>query len=142
MIPFYQSIDIYITFCKALDEGAIFCDISKAFYRVWDKGILFKLLNLNLQVNLDRFITWFSEYLMTGNKQLLACYKLLLGLQLWLEFYKVPSLGPSCFSYILKALMKIINSSIRLFVVVVDGPIQAADQLNSNLVKIHCGADR
>ena len=32
-----QLIDIYNTFCKALDEGkvrAIFCDISKAFDRV------------------------------------------------------------------------------------------------------------
>ena len=41
-----QLIDIYITFCKALDEGkevhAIFCDISKAFDRVWHKGLLFQ----------------------------------------------------------------------------------------------------
>ena len=41
-----QLIDIYNTFCKALDEGkevrAIFCDISKAFDRVWHKGLLFK----------------------------------------------------------------------------------------------------
>ena len=33
-----QLIDIYNTFCKALDEGkevrAIFCDISKAFDRI------------------------------------------------------------------------------------------------------------
>ena len=50
-----QLIDIYNTFCKALDEGkevrVIFCDISKAFDRVWHKGLL---LNLNLQVYLDR----------------------------------------------------------------------------------------
>ena len=42
-----QLIDIYNAFCKALDEGkevrAIFCDISKAFDRVWHKGLLFKL---------------------------------------------------------------------------------------------------
>ena len=39
-----QLIDIYNTFCKALDEGkevhAIFCNISKAFDRVWHKGLL------------------------------------------------------------------------------------------------------
>ena len=33
-----QLVDIYNTFCKALDEGkevrAVFCDISKAFDRV------------------------------------------------------------------------------------------------------------
>ena len=38
-----QLIDIYNTFCKALNEGkefrAIFCDISKAFHRVWHKSL-------------------------------------------------------------------------------------------------------
>ena len=37
-----QLIDIYNTFCEALDDGkevrAVFCDISKAFDRVWQKG--------------------------------------------------------------------------------------------------------
>ena len=42
-----QLVDIYNTFCKSLDEGkevrAVFCDISKAFDRVWHRGLLFKL---------------------------------------------------------------------------------------------------
>ena len=42
-----QLVDVYNTFCKVLDEGkevhAIFCDISKAFERVWHEGLLFKL---------------------------------------------------------------------------------------------------
>ena len=37
-----QLVDIYNTFCKALDDGkevrAIFCDVSKAFDQVWHKG--------------------------------------------------------------------------------------------------------
>ena len=41
-----QLIDIYCIFCKAIDEGkeirSVFCDISKAFDRVWHKGLLFK----------------------------------------------------------------------------------------------------
>ena len=41
-------VDIYNTFCKALDDGlevraVFFCDISTAFDRVWHKGLLFKL---------------------------------------------------------------------------------------------------
>ena len=39
-----QLFDIYYTFSKALDDGlevkAVFCDISKAFDRVWHKGLL------------------------------------------------------------------------------------------------------
>ena len=42
-----QLVDIYNTFCKSLDEDkevrAVFCDISKAFDRVWHRGLLFKL---------------------------------------------------------------------------------------------------
>ena len=42
-----QPNDIFNTFCKALDEGkevrAVFCDVSKAFDRVWHKGLLYKL---------------------------------------------------------------------------------------------------
>ena len=42
-----QLTDLYNTFCHALDEGkevrAIFCDISKAFDRVWHQGLLYKL---------------------------------------------------------------------------------------------------
>ena len=43
-----QLIDIYDTFCKALDKGkevrAVFCDVSNlAFDRVWNKALLYKL---------------------------------------------------------------------------------------------------
>ena len=38
---------LYNVFCQALDEGkevrAVFCDISKAFDRVWHSGLLLKL---------------------------------------------------------------------------------------------------
>ena len=43
----FQLIDLYDTISKAMDEGkevrAVFCDISKAFDRVWHHGLLFKL---------------------------------------------------------------------------------------------------
>ena len=50
-----QLVDVYNTFCKAPDEGkdvhAIFCDISKAFDRVWHAGLLFKLSLAALNAN-------------------------------------------------------------------------------------------
>ena len=37
-----QLVDIYNTFCHSLDKEAraVFCDISKAFDRVWHQGLL------------------------------------------------------------------------------------------------------
>ena len=47
-----QLVDIYNTFCKSLDEGkevrAVFCDISKAFDRVWHRGLLFKFESIGV----------------------------------------------------------------------------------------------
>ena len=58
-----QLVDIYNSFCKALDEGkevcAIFCDISKAFHRVWHKGLLYKLQTVGITGHLQ----WFTDYL-------------------------------------------------------------------------------
>ena len=43
----YQLIDIFHQICQSIDPKMytcmIFCDISKAFYRVWHQGLLFKL---------------------------------------------------------------------------------------------------
>ena len=47
-----QLVDIYNTFCKAIDEGkevrAIFCDISKAFDRACHKGLLYNLQTVGI----------------------------------------------------------------------------------------------
>ena len=60
----YQLDDIYNTFCKSLDEGkevrAVFCDISKAFDRVWNSGILFKLESIGVS---DSLLFCFKSYL-------------------------------------------------------------------------------
>ena len=45
---------LYHTFCEALDGGkelrAVFCDIGKAFDRVWHTGLLYKLLAAGVHV--------------------------------------------------------------------------------------------
>ena len=42
-----QLVELYNTFCRALDKGKevcfVFCDISKAFDRVWHRGLIAKL---------------------------------------------------------------------------------------------------
>ena len=55
---------LYDTFCQALDAGkevrVVFCDISKAFDRVWHAGLLHKLQAAGVLGNLLR---WFNSYL-------------------------------------------------------------------------------
>ena len=64
-----QLVDIYNTFCKALDNGlevrAVFCDISKAFDRVWHKGLIYKLKRAGIN---GLLLDWLNDYL-TNRKQ-------------------------------------------------------------------------
>lgn len=59
-----QPVDIYNTFCEALDLGkevrVVFFDISKAFDRVWHEGLLFKLKTVGISGFL---LQWFADYL-------------------------------------------------------------------------------
>ncbi len=61
----YQLLNIYNTILSNLDEGRdvrfVFCDISKAFDRVWHKGLLFKLQKFGVCGNL---LDWITDYLM------------------------------------------------------------------------------
>jgi hypothetical protein len=47
-----------------IDDGKeiriIFCDISKAFDRVWHKGLLYKLKNIGID---NTVLKWFESYL-------------------------------------------------------------------------------
>ena len=55
---------LYDAFCRALDEGkevrVVFCDISKAFDRVWHKGLIRKLEAAGIT---GTVLQWFTDYL-------------------------------------------------------------------------------
>ena len=59
-----QLVGIYNTLCQALDDGkevrAVFCDISKAFDRVWHRGLIAKLHHYGICGSL---LKWFKSYL-------------------------------------------------------------------------------
>ena len=77
-----QLVHIYNTFCKALDEGkeirVIFCDISKAFDRVWHKGYF---TNSKQQVYLGLFYLGLLSISMIDSKDLYCQVVLLHGNQ-------------------------------------------------------------
>ena len=60
----YQLIDIYHHVCQTFDNEQfscmIFCDMSKAFDRVWHRGLLFKLRQHGISGPL---LAWISDYL-------------------------------------------------------------------------------
>ena len=70
----HQLIEIYDNICKSLnnkDYNCIaFCDVSKAFDRVWHRGLIHKLEGYGISGNL---LAWFSSYI--SNRSQKVCYK-------------------------------------------------------------------
>ena len=144
-----QLIDIYNTFCKALDDGkevrAVFCDISKAFDRVWHKGLLFKLKQAGIGSTL---LQWIANYLLNRKQRVLIPG----GSSDWLPIGAgVPQgsiLGPLLFLIYINDIVMHINSTVRLFAddtslyLIVDDPVEAARCLNADLALIHQWAER
>lgn len=60
----FQLIDIYHNICQVIDNNQfacmVFCDVSKAFDRVWHKGLIFKLKQLGVDGDV---LKWISNYL-------------------------------------------------------------------------------
>ena len=65
----YQLLEMYHRVCQNLDERLstilIFCDISKAFDRVWHEGLIKKLKSYGISGDL---LIWFKNYL-SGRRQ-------------------------------------------------------------------------
>ena len=60
----FQLLHTYHMFCEAVDSGkevrVVFCDISKAFDRVWHRGLIHKLRDMGCSESL---LKWFKSYL-------------------------------------------------------------------------------
>jgi len=124
----------------------VFCDISKAFDRVWHDGLIHKLRRSGISANL---LHWLGDYLrLTDRQQLVVLSNL--------QSYTVPILpgvpqgsilGPLLFLVYINDIVLDIDSSIRLFAddtalyVIVENPANAAAQLNKGLDTIHTWAE-
>ncbi|MCG8047067.1 MAG: reverse transcriptase domain-containing protein, partial [Candidatus Thiodiazotropha endolucinida] len=139
-----QLTDMYNTFCQALDEGkevrAIFCDISKAFDRVWHKGLLYKLSSVGIS---GRLLQWFSDYLENRKQRVVLPGTASSWTSIKAGVPQGSILGPLLFLIYINDIVEDIHSSIRLFAddtnlyIIVDDPVDASDKLNTDLSKIN-----
>ena len=128
---------------NALDNNKelriIFLDISKAFDRVWHKGLLFKLKSIGVSGNI---LAWFEDYL--SDRYQRVCIKN--SASSWKKISAgVPQgsiLGPLLFIVFINDIVNEIRSFLRLFAddtcvfEVIDDPIASAAALNEDLRKI------
>ena len=144
-----QLVHLYDFFCKAIDSGkevrAIFCDISKAFDRVWHRGLILKLHSAGIRGNL---LIWFENYLSERKQRVILPHA---ESDLLILHAGVPQgsiLGPLLFLLFINDIVVGIESSIRLFAddtslyIQVQDPNSAADILNRDMTKVSEWADR
>ena len=100
-----QLLYTYHKTCEAVDKGkeirAVFCDISKAFHRVWHKGLLYKLRCMGCS---NHVVKWFESYL-SKRRQRVVINGHQIGSISWLVSHKCLFLVHSYFSFTLMILL-------------------------------------
>ncbi|MCG7869883.1 MAG: hypothetical protein JAY74_26365 [Candidatus Thiodiazotropha taylori] len=142
-----QLLYLYHSFCEAVDRGkevrVVFCDISKAFDRVWHKGLLFKLSSVGIKGNLLR---WFSSYLSNRSQRVVLNGQNSDWAAVKAGVPQGSILGPLLFLLYINDIVNRVNTNIRLFAddtslyIIVDTPERAANLLNSDLQEINLWA--
>lgn len=138
-----QLLSISHDISKAIDNGkevrAVFCDVSKAFDRVWHRGLLCKLSSVGISGNL---LSWFGNYL-SNRKQRVVLNG---SSSRWLDVNAgVPQgsiLGPLLFLIYINDIVENIQAPIKLFAddttlyIIVDTPMNAFRTLQNDLLVV------
>ena len=144
----YQLINLYDTFCEAVDNGkevrVVFLDISKAFDRVWHRGLLHKLHSIGISGHL---LKWFENYLSDRVQRVVINGKASSYLKIPAGVPQGSILGPLLFLIYINDIVLELDCCIRLFAddtslyIVVENPNTSAILLNSSISTIHSWAE-
>ena len=138
-----QLLHTYHKICEAVDKGkeirAVFCDISKAFDRVWHKGLLYKLRCMGCS---NRVAKWFESYLSQQRQRVVINGQSSDWVHILAGVPQGSILDPLLFLIYINDIVKHIGCSISLFAddtslyIIVDCPLQSAQLLNTDLQTI------
>ena len=140
---------LYHTFCQALDQKKdiriVFCDISKAFDRVWHTGLIFKLKRLGISGNLLDFM---QDYLSNRQQRVIVKGQYSNWGTVEAGVPQGSVLGPLLFLVYINDIVNCVSCNIKLFAddtalyVLVDDQQAAADVLNDSLQQVNSWADQ
>ena len=124
---------------KGKEIRAVFCDISKAFDRVWHEGLLYKLRCMGCS---SRVVQWFESYLSQRRQRVVINGQSSDWVHILAGVPQGSILGPLLFLIYINDIVKHIGCSIRLFAddtslyIIVNCPLQSAQLLNTYLQTI------
>ena len=139
----YQLLNMYDDFSSALDKRiptqAIFFDISKAFDRVWHRGLIHKLNSVGIRGNI---LNWIKSYLSDRKQAVVVKGEASPFLPVTAGVPQGSVLGPLFFLVYINDITLNLESTIKLFAddtsayLSLDNDIQREEILNSDLNKI------
>ena len=140
----YQLAHLYHLFSEAIDMQkmvrVVFCDISKAFDRVWHNGLIAKLAKIGITGNL---LKWFENYLSNRQQRVVINGQESEWGQIKAGVPQGSVLGPLLFLVYINDLTNEVQSSeVRMFAddtilyVIVDNPADSLDSLNEDLQRV------
>ena len=145
----YQLTHLYHIFSEALDKQKdvrlVFCDISKAFDRVWHPGLLSKLSKVGI---VGKLLLWFQNYLSDRSQRVVVNGQESSWGSITAGVPQGSVLGPLLFLIYINDITDVVeHSQVRLFAddtilyLFVDNPATTAEALNEDLRHITEWAD-